>query len=213
MEKTKKKNVLLIVIIAVVAVALIAVATYFILLGMQKKSAEKTVDEFFANLKSGNEEVINEQLNLENTTEGEQQTESLGDFSYLTFFSKLNYKIIDSKADFSKATVTVEVTNKNVGTIFTNYIGKAFQLAFSSAFSSENNEEKIEKELDAYLKQQFDSEQIENVTSTVEIKMKKEDGKWVLESDEETQKLSNAVLPGFQQTVDAISKSFENVNQ
>lgn len=213
MEKSRKGKLLPIIIEVIVFVAVIAVAIYGILLGMQKSSVEKTVNEFFTNLKGGNEEVINEQLKLEETTNGEQQTSSLNQASYVAFFSKLDYKILETKADFKKATVTLEVTNKNVGTIFTNYIAKAFQLAFASAFSSEYTDEKVEKELEEYLKEQFDSTAIENVTNTVTINMRKEDGKWVLESEEESKNLVNAVLPGFQQTVEAISKSLEAVNQ
>lgn len=213
MEKSRKGKLLPIIIGVIVFVAVIAVAIYGILLGMQKSSVEKTVNEFFTNLKGGNEEVINEQLKLEETTSGEQQTGSLNQASYVAFFSKLDYKILETKADFKKATVTLEVTNKNVGTIFTNYMAKAFQLAFASAFSSEYTDEKVEKELEEYLKEQFDSTAIENVTNTVTINMKKEDGKWVLESEEESKNLVNAVLPGFQQTVEAISKSLEAVNQ
>lgn len=213
MEKSRKGKLLPIIIGVIVLVAVIAVAIYGILLGMQKSSVEKTVNEFFTNLKGGNEEVINEQLKLEETTSGEQQTGSLNQASYVAFFSKLDYKILETKADFKKATVTLEVTNKNVGTIFTNYMAKAFQLAFTSAFSSEYTDEKVEKELEEYLKEQFDSTSIENVTNTITINMKKEDGKWVLESEEESKNLVNAVLPGFQQTVEAISKSLEAVNQ
>lgn len=213
MENSKKKKVLPIIIIAIVAVAVIAAATYFILLGMQQKSVEKTVNEFFANLKGGNEEVISEQLNLEDTTNSEGQTDSFGNISFTAFFSKLDYKIVNTKANFKNATVSLEVTNKNAGTVFTNYMAKAFQLAISSAFSSTYTDEKVEQELDAYLKEQFESNEIDNVTTNVTIQMKKEDGKWVIASDEESQKLLNAVLPGFQQTLEAISKSFENVTE
>ena len=148
MEKSKKGKVLPIIIGVIAAIAVLTVAVYFILLGMQKSSVEKTVNEFFANLKGGNEEVINEQLKLEETTGTEEQTEGLTQASYVAFFSKLDYKIVETKANFKNATVTLEVTNKNVGTVFANYMAKAFQLAFASAFSSEYTDEKVEKELE-----------------------------------------------------------------
>ena len=42
--------------------------------------------------------------------------------------------------------------------------------------------------------------------------MKKEKGEWTIESEEESNKLLDAVLPGFKQAVETISKSFENMN-
>ena len=212
MEKSKKGKVLPIIIGVIAAIAVLTVAVYFILLGMQKSSVEKTVNEFFANLKGGNEEVINEQLKLEETTGTEEQTEGLTQASYVAFFSKLDYKIVETKANFKNATVTLEVTNKNVGTVFANYMAKAFQLAFASAFSSEYTDEKVEKELEAYLQEQFNSNDIESVTNTVTIKMKKEKGEWTIESEEESNKLLDDVLLGLKQAVETISKSFENMN-
>ena len=104
-NKKSKKGLVVFLVILVVIIAL-AVIGYFVALKYQEKTANEYVDELFIGLKSDDyseqEKYIefNELLgNGANTDEADSAEE------ISVFFEKLDYKILDTKADFQKATI------------------------------------------------------------------------------------------------------------
>ena len=63
-----------------------------------------------------------------------------------------------------------------------------------SSINSSNTTEDMESQLQEFFKSQFESTQIENVTTSVDIVLTKVDGDWKIVLDEN---LRDAILPGL----------------
>lgn len=109
------------------------------------------------------------------------------------FFKNVNLNIVEVTKDSNQAIVKVEITNRDLKTIMQNYMQKALELAMSSINSS-NTTEDMESQLQEFFKSQFESTQIENVTTSVDIVLTKVDGDWKIVLDEN---LRDAILPGL----------------
>lgn len=201
--ENKSKKVVGKVILIVAVIILIATATYYVMLKQEQAKVEQNIETIFNALKSGDTDTQNKYLAydkmFENTEDTEESTEETifeeDNTQFNELFRKLDYKIISTSANLKKATVVVEITNKDCGTIFKNYFAKALQLAFVSAFSDEYSEEEIDSQLQQYLIEQVESEDIQTITNTISLDMEKENGEWKITTD--TNVLVNAVLPGF----------------
>lgn len=220
--KPIKIKVITLLLIILVIIALIGGAIYLVSLNKQKVEARKAVEEIFESIKACDEQAIKENLKneeifnnsgeneeVENNTENnvETNTENEDEEIFNRFFSTLNYEIINTEADFHKATVEVNVSNKNIGKIFQNYFNKALELSIAQAFSSTGyNEQKIQTELDAYLNNQIVSEEIEIVTNTIHIDLEKQNNEWKVSNT--SQELIEVVLPGFVKTINELQSSF-----
>lgn len=192
-------------LITIVIIAMIVVLGYFVMLRMEQNKVESTIEEIFTNLKSSEnnnqkQEILEE---IKNNSNGESSTEETID--YVILFNKLNYSIIENKADFKEASVVLDITNKDMRKILGNYLVKAFQLAFANAFTPTYSEEQMNEELVNYLKEQIESDEIENITTNITLKMEKQDEKWIIK-EESKKELINALLPGF---VDAVNQNAE----
>ena len=201
--ENKSKKVVGKVILIVAVIILIATATYYVMLKQEQAKVEQNIETIFNALKAGDTDTQNKYLAydkmFENTEDTEESTEETileeDNTQFNELFRKLDYKIISTSANFKKATVVVEITNKDCGTIFKNYFTKALQLAFVSAFSDEYSEEELDSQLQQYLIEQVESEDIQTITNTISLDMEKENGEWKITTD--TNVLVNAVLPGF----------------
>lgn len=202
------KKVLMGVITLVIIVAM-AILGYFVMLKIEQNKVESTIEDMFTNLKSGEnnnqkQEVLEQ---LQNNSNQENSTKDTID--YIILFNKLNYSIIENKTNFNEASVVLDITNKDMKKIIGNYLVKAIQLAFANAFTPTYSEEQMNEELANYLKEQMESNEIENITTNITLKMEKKDGKWVIK-EESKKDFVNALLPGF---VDSINQTNDSFNQ
>ncbi len=202
------KKVLIGVITLVIIVAM-AILGYFVMLKIEQNKVESTIEDMFTNLKSGEnnnqkQEVLEQ---LQNNSNQENSTKDTID--YIILFNKLNYSIIENKTNFNEASVVLDITNKDMKKIIGNYLVKAIQLAFANAFTPTYSEEQMNEELANYLKEQMESNEIENITTNITLKMEKQDGKWVIK-EESKKDFVNALLPGF---VDSINQTNDSFNQ
>ena len=202
------KKVLIGVITLVIIVAM-AILGYFVMLKIEQNKVESTIEDMFTNLKSGEnnnqkQEVLEQ---LQNNSNQENSTKDTID--YIILFNKLNYSIIENKTNFNEASVVLDITNKDMKKIIGNYLVKAIQLAFANAFTPTYSEEQMNEELANYLKEQMESNEIENITTNITLKMEKKDGKWVIK-EESKKDFVNALLPGF---VDSINQTNDSFNQ
>ena len=198
-------------VVTIIVIALILTFGYFAMLKVEQNKVASTIEETFTNLKSSEnndqkEEVLEE---IKNNTEEENGTEDSIDYTVL--FNKLDYSIIENKANFKEADVVIDITNKDMKQILGNYLVKIFQLAFSNAFTNTYSDEQMNEELANYLKEQMESEKIDSITTQITLKMEKQDGKWIIK-EESKEEFVNAVLPGFLDTINEINSSVnENV--
>ena len=188
-EKTSKKTpwaATVITILAVLAVA--ALLTYMIVTSSDPK---KTVDGFLTNLKAGDFEKAQEFISgddLLKNNEFSVETKKL-------LFDKLAWKVTKVTQENDKATVEIEVTNKDFKTIISNYMQKALKAAFAGENISE-------QKIDNYFTEELKNEQVQTTTVTKTVQAIKEDKKWKVVSNDE---LVDALLPGFQESINKLN--------
>ncbi len=152
--------------------------------------------------------LITNNQNEENTTDTTSLTNEIiqqskkDEKDYIDFFKKMQYDIIEEKADFVDGYVKVKITNKNIGKIIKKYYVRAFALSIQSAFSTQQSS-RVQEKLDEYLKELLTSDDIENVLTDVTFKLKREGFEWKLDVNKE--ELCDAILPGLREQL----KDFE----
>ena len=147
--------------------------------------------------KNNAEKNNNEKNDAENNSTKKDEKNEDNDNELLTMFSqKMTYDIKDVKANFNTATVTVDITNKNVGQVVTASLVKALQNMFNPASQSEYKVDDFAKEL-------INSDTIESKTTSVTFNLTKENGKWKIDVNKNA--LSEAVWPGLTEAINSFS--------
>lgn len=187
------KNKALKIILCIVVLVIVIAVIIFGIIKLTAKNPTDSVTYFIEYLKSGDlngaKEYTNESslemLGIDSETEDIEMVK--------LFFKNVNLNIVEVTKDSNQAIVKVEITNRDLKTIMQNYMQKALELAMSSINSS-NTTEDMESQLQEFFKSQFESTQIENVTTSVDIVLTKVDGDWKIVLDEN---LRDAILPGL----------------
>ena len=102
---------------------------------------------------------------------------------------KWNIKKIEKNEEEAK--IEVEITNKNYKNIFQNFTKKVVQKIL-------NNEKPSDEEAGQYLMEELKNKEVGQTTTTQEITIRKEEGKWKVVVDEN---LQNAIFPGLSEAV------------
>ncbi len=183
-EVKKANNQTIIIGVAVVAIIIIAIIGAMIL---RKDSPKKALEKALIDLKAGAyaQEMLSGLVQGEDNVNSEAQK---------LLFEKLEWKILKVEEEKEKATLEIEVTNKNFKTIIGNYMQKAL----TSAFSGNANKD----EMTNYLMEELRNEEVETVTVSQTIVLEKKDGKWEMVEQE---KFMNIVLPGFYEAISAFN--------
>lgn len=193
----------------IILIAILIVGGYFLALNLTRKSALKAIDEMFAAVKTGDEEQMKKYINSEELTEEEKEatdTEGTEDKDMVKAMLKnLNYEIVSTDVKINRCTVKLKVSNKDLKTVFSNYMAKAFSLAFSQAFGG-MTEEEMNNQLKQYFEEQYNSDSVGTITSDLTINMEKQK-EWKLDYNED--ELVNAVLPGYKE----VMNSMNNINE
>ncbi len=187
------KNKALKIILCIVVLVIVIAVIIFGIIKLTAKNPTDSVTYFIEYLKSGDlngaKEYTNESslemLGIDSETEDIEMVK--------LFFKNVNLNIVEVTKDSNQAIVKAEITNRDLKTIMQNYMQKALELAMSSINSS-NTTEDMESQLQEFFKSQFESTQIENVTTSVDIVLTKVDGDWKIVLDEN---LRDAILPGL----------------
>ena len=133
------------------------------------------------------DEVVNQSEMLKDS-EMDQETQSL-------LFNKLSWKIMNITKEADKASVEVEITNKDFEQIISNYTQEALKIAFSG-------ESFTEEEQNNKLKEQLKNDQIQTKTVNTTIQLIKQEGNWKVQADEN---LVKALLPGLQDAINSLN--------
>ena len=171
------KKILKIALIVILIIVLI-IGGYAIALNVTKTQAIDTVDKMFTAIKTGDEEQIKQYIDIENAIEENNTTEeNIAEDQDMekAMLKNLNYEVLSTDVKINECTMKLNISNKNLKTVFGNYISKAFSLAFSQAFGA-MTEEEMDAQLKQYFEEQYNSDEIETVTTEVTINMKKENG-------------------------------------
>lgn len=181
--ENKKTNKATTVAIAIIVIVLVALLAYIILMA---DSPKKAVEAMFQEAKSTIEDntIISNMLAEENI--GEDVKEAI--------FGNLSWKIINENQEGDTGTVETEVTNKDFKTIMNNFK----ETIVKAAFSGESIDEAKTQE---YLLKEINNEEVQNVTNTYSIMVKKVDGKWQVSEEND---IVDILLPGFNESVESL---------
>ena len=182
-EKKKSKQIvnIVIVIVAIVVFAIIACLLFM------SDSPKKAVETMLKELKSG----TYKEENIANVL-----SENFNEETAKLLFEKLEWKILKTSEEGERATVEVEITNKDFKTIIGNYTQKIIKIAFGETQPSD-------EEMTNYLIEELNNEDIQNVTSTQSIIVEKQDGKWKVS---EENNIVDILLPGFNEVINSFNK-------
>ncbi len=187
------KNKILKIVLGIVIGIIAIVTIVFIVTKLSEKKPSDAVVSFVENLQNGELEIA-KSYTSDNTFSAfgfDTENDDLEMIKY--YFKYLDVNVVDITKSKSEAIVRVELNNKNLKTILQKYIQKALELAMSSLGSSEKKDG-MEAELLEYFKSKFESEEIDTVTTTVDIVLNKVDKEWKVVVTEE---LRDAILPGL----------------
>lgn len=183
-KKNANNNTIIIGVTVVAVVLVVIIASVFLM----KDSPKKVVEKTFNDIKTGSytQNVLAGLVQGENNLDAEAQK---------LLFEKLEWKVLNEKEEGEKATVEVEITNKDFKTIMGNYMQKALKTALSGQNVSE-------KEMTNYLMEELRNEEVQTVTANQTISLEKQDGKWTI-TDEES--FVKSILPGLQEAISAFN--------
>lgn len=115
-------------------------------------------------------------------------------------FQNLSYKIISSDEKGDEATVEAEITNTDMGSVMQELIQQLIVLAFSGIDESE-----IDAKMMEIMNQEVNKDEIETVTNTVTMNLKKTDGKWKISTDDA---LADALTGGMMTFAERMGSAF-----
>lgn len=195
--KIKNKKNLYYIISIVIAICLIALIA-FVILTLQQ-TPEKLLNNILSNLKEGNLEKINQYINYEEILETSDllSSKEFNEETKKGLFNKLEWKILEVKTEKDKATINLEITNKDFKIIIEKYMQKAL----SAVFSGKNLEN---DEIKNYLVEEINNQEAQTITQTKTIEFTKKDNKWEITVNNE---LIDALLPNLRETVDTLNNN------
>ena len=191
----KKKKWVPTAIVAIAVIAIIAVLTVMIVVSSDPK---KSLDGLLTNLRSGNFEKAQEYLSGDET---ELTDTSLDEEAQKLLFEKLSWNIKKVTQEKDKATIVVEIRNKDFQTVVNNYAKRALNAA-KEAIGSGNTESISEQDFQQYFLEELKNEEIQTTTNEKNINAVKVDNKWKIVSDDD---LVSAILPGLEEAINTLS--------
>ena len=183
------------VAITAVVIAIIAILTAMIVTSSDPK---KSVEGLLTNLKAGDfakaqEYLSGDEANLTDVSTDQEAQKAL--------FNKLAWKVKKVNKESNKATVEVEITNKDFQTVVNNYAKKVVNAA-KEAIGNGNAANISEQDFQSYFIEELKNEQIQTTTVTKTINVEKTDKKWKVVSDDA---LVSAILPGLNDAINQLS--------
>lgn len=180
------------IITVVIVLAIVAVLTVLIVTSSDPK---KSVDGFLTNLKSGDFAKAQEFVVGDKILENQQYTED----TQKLLFDKISWKVKKTTTENDKASVEVEITNKDFAKITENSMKKILSnLKAKTVLQGNISNNDIEK----YFEEELKNDNVQMKTETRTIELQKQDGKWKVVANEE---LENTLLPGLQDPVNNIN--------
>lgn len=172
-------------------IASVLLAFIVIMAGCSPKvSPEDTVKDALAELKNNNIEKFKNYILDADDFDDEDIDNSLA-----LLVKNLEVEINSSTIDGDSATVNASITNTNFSIVMEEFLTQAMSFAMENAFSEDPvSEDEMEAMAEELLLEILERDDIETVTTEVDISLEKEDGVWKIEYDEEIQ---NALFFGI----------------
>lgn len=183
------------VAITAVVIAIIAILTAMIVTSSDPK---KSVEGLLTNLKAGDFAKAQEYLSGDEASLTDVSTDQE---AQKALFSKLAWKVKKVNQESDKATVEVEITNKDFQTVVNNYAKKVVSAA-KEAIGNGSTANISEQDFQSYFVDELKNDQIQTTTVTKTINVVKTDKKWKVVSDDA---LVSAILPGLNDAINQLS--------
>lgn len=188
-EKGKKRNIfariVAIIIILAIVIGIIVIAL---------PSPARALEEMFRDLKAGKMSDIDKYVDYNSLIDipalGNLEGADSADNDKI-LYEDLQWNIKKIEKNEEEAKIEVEITNKNYKNIFQNFTKKVVQKIL-------NNEKPSDEEAGQYLMEELKNKEVGQKTTTQEITIRKEEGKWKVVVDEN---LQNAIFPGLSEAV------------
>ena len=173
-------------------VAIILVLTFVIaVMSLTVPKPVRVLEEMFKELKVGNFKKVNnyvEYSELVNIPELEMNND---ENKQKLLYENLEWSIKNIEKGKEEVKVEVEVTNKNFETVMKNYTNSVIKNIFTSKDISMEN-------IENYLVEELQNNEVDKVTNTKVLTIKKQDKKWKVVVDEN---LKEALYPGLQKVL------------
>ena len=188
-EKGKKRNIfariVAIIIILAIVIGIIVIAL---------PSPARALEEMFRDLKAGKMSDIDKYVDYNSLIDipalGNLEGADSADNDKI-LYEVLQWNIKKIEKNEEEAKIEVEITNKNYKNIFQNFTKKVVQKIL-------NNEKQSDEEAGQYIMEELKNKEVGQTTTTQEITIRKEEGKWKVVVDEN---LQNAIFPGLSEAV------------
>lgn len=188
-EKGKKRNIFARIVAIII---LLAIVIGIIVIALP--SPARALEEMFRDLKAGKMSDIDKYVDYNSlidipalgNLEGADSTDN-----DKILYEDLKWNIKKIEKNEEEAKIEVEITNKNYKNIFQNFTKKVVQKIL-------NNEKPSDEEAGQYLMEELKNKEVGQTTTTKEITIRKEKGKWKVVVDEN---LQNAIFPGLSEAV------------
>jgi hypothetical protein len=162
-------------------ISILLVVVLIVLAGCGGSGAkpEKTVEDCLNAIREGkldsvNQYVLDGEASLSNV-EDERNEVVLNEA-----FKKLEYEILESKVEGENAQVKVKIVAPDMAKI----MGQLMISALNNAFSGDS-EEAMQEKMNNEMKEIFNSNSFEMVTSEVVVSLKQKDDKWLIDANEQ----------------------------
>ncbi|SCZ81149.1 DUF4352 domain-containing protein [Acidaminobacter hydrogenoformans] len=180
------------------------------LVGCGGVTAESATQSFLEAVKTMNVEEISKYVDydeLVNTSEESEEMESITEQEEFVkqIFTGMSYAIIESSEEKESATVKAEITNIDMKNVMGEFIKEAFSFAFANAFSNVLSDEEMEQKMTEMMLASLESNKDKKVTNTVDIQLKKVDGAWKIDLNDE---LQNAITGDLMEVANSFEDSF-----
>lgn len=195
-NKEKRNSIKSSYILGIVILLVVLILILVIVFMMQNKP-EKTLNDMFSALKAGDFAKVQEYVNYNEVIDSSQliDGENMNVDAQKLLFDKLEWNIKNVNTENDKATIEVEVTNKDLKTVIGNYMQKALQ----DLFSGQNIED---TDVENYIVEELKSEDVQMTTITKNIELTKQDDNWKVTANDE---LIDAILPGLRETMQSLN--------
>ena len=189
--------------------ALLTFTLAFAFTGCSGESPEQAVTNAIEAIKEMDQEELSKYIeydDLVNTDDSTELTEQEEEQAK-SIFKNLEYEIKTSDEDGDTAVVNADITNIDMGVVFSEMFMEMFSRAFEVAFSSDPmTEEETDEMMLNLMADLMEKHKDTTVTNTVSIKLNKVDNQWKIEMDDEFQ---NALMGNLFSVVESMNEVFE----
>jgi hypothetical protein len=189
----KQKNIVL-VFVLILAVALIGCN--------MEVSPEEVVKDAFFELKNSNLDSFSSYL-----TDEDNFNDNKDLFNFELFVENLDIEVNSSTIDGNLAKINTTISNTNFQVVLQETFAYVIPIVFENAFSEDTlSEEDMNLLLEDTMREMIFSDEVEIVSTKVDIILLQEEGTWKIEY---TDDLQNAIFYGLSNFYDDISEAFE----